>query len=43
MKDEKIIELFFERNEEAIAQTELKYSGLCNYITSNILALREDR
>jgi RNA polymerase sigma-70 factor (ECF subfamily) len=43
LKDEKIIELFFERNEEAIAQTEIKYSGLCHYITSNILALRQDR
>ena len=43
MKDEKIIELFFARDEEALRQVEKKYGGLCHYIASNLLALREDR
>lgn len=43
MKDEKIIELFFARDEEALRQIEEKYGDLCNYIASNFLALREDR
>ena len=42
MDDKKIIELFFARDEEALAQTEKKYGALCKYIASNILAIRED-
>ena len=42
MEDKKIIELFFARDEEAIAETEKKYGKLCRYIASNILASRED-
>ena len=43
MKDEKIIELFFARNEDALKQTELKYRNLCLYVASNFLVSREDR
>lgn len=42
MDDKKIIELFFERDEQAIRAVEKKYGGLCFYIASNILACRED-
>ena len=42
MDDKKIIELFFARDEGAIAETEKKYGKLCRYIASNILASRED-
>lgn len=43
MKDEKIIELFFARDEQALRETQEKYGGLCFYIASNFLTLREDR
>ena len=43
MKDEKIIELFFARDEEALRQVEEKYGALCNYVASNFLCLEEDR
>lgn len=43
MKDEKIIELYFARDEEAIKETQKKYGDLCAYIASNFLCLREDR
>ena len=42
MDDKRIIELFFARDEKAIEETEKKYGGLCRFIASNILALRED-
>ncbi len=42
MNDKKIIELFFARDERALAETEQKYGALCRYIASNILALKED-
>ena len=42
MDDKRIIELYFARDERAIKETEEKYGGLCRYIASNILALRED-
>lgn len=42
MKDEKIIELFFARDESAIAETQKKYGALCLYVASSILTLRED-
>jgi len=42
MDDKQIVDLFFERNEEAIKKTEEKYSRYCNYIASNILASKED-
>ena len=43
MTDEKIIELFFARDEEALRQVEEKYGALCNYVASNFLCLHEDR
>ena len=42
MKDEQILELFFARDEKAIAETEKKYGALCRYIASNVLAIKED-
>ncbi len=43
MKDEKIIELFFARDEEALRKVEEKYGALCNYVASNFLCMKEDR
>lgn len=43
MNDEKIIELFFERNESALGETQKKYGGLWRYIVANFLAMPEDR
>lgn len=37
MEDEKIIELYFERSEDAIVQTEKKYGKYCYTIAFNIL------
>lgn len=37
MQDEKIIDLFFERSEEAILALEQKYGKLCRQISANIL------
>ncbi len=42
MDDRRIIELFFERDEQAIAETEMKYGKLCHHIAFNILRDRED-
>lgn len=42
MEDSKIIELYFERNEEAIRETDVKYGKLCYRIAHNILNNRED-
>ena len=43
MNDEKIIELFFARDENAIKETEEKYTTLCHYVAKNYLSVREDR
>ena len=43
MKDEKIIELFFARDESALKETEEKYNSLCHYVAKNFLSVREDR
>ena len=43
MKDEKIIDLFFARDEQALRETQEKYGGLCFYIASSFLTIREDR
>ena len=43
MKDEKIIELYFERNEQALSETQAKYESFCHTVAANILAIREDR
>ena len=37
MTDEKIIDLYFERSETAIAETDAKYGKYCRYISHNIL------
>ncbi|MDE7254474.1 MAG: sigma-70 family RNA polymerase sigma factor [Acetatifactor sp.] len=42
MDDNKIVELYWERREEAIRETSLKYGGLCTHIARNILSSYED-
>lgn len=42
MDDNKIIELFFERSEQAIAEISNKYGRLCSSVSYNILSNRED-
>lgn len=42
MEDNVIIDLFFQRSEQAIAETDAKYGGYCYCIAYNILANRED-
>lgn len=43
MKDEKIIELFWARDERALGETQDKYKNLCMYVGAQILASNEDR
>ena len=43
MNDEKIIEMFFERNDGALRAIEERYGAFCHTVASNILSLREDR
>ena len=42
MEDKQIIELYFERNEQAIRETENQYGSFCLRIAMNILSIRED-
>lgn len=42
MEDKEIIELYWNRNEDAIAETSSKYGKLCFLIANNILACHED-
>lgn len=42
MEDEKIIELYWKRDEEALRQTNQKYGSFCYYIAQNILKNEED-
>lgn len=42
MEDKKIIDLYWNRDEEAIKETSAKYGRLCAYIANNILASHED-
>lgn len=42
MEDEKIIELYWQRDEEALKQTNQKYGAFCFYIAHNILKNEED-
>ena len=37
MQDNLIIDLFFERNEQAIAETQIKYGSYCQTVAMNIL------
>lgn len=43
MEDNKIIELFFARDEACLAEVTKKYGKLCMHLTENFLSLREDR
>lgn len=42
MEDSKIIDLYFERSEEAITQTAEKYGRLCRSIAMHIVGNYED-
>ena len=42
MEDREIIELYWQRSQEAIGQTDSKYGGMCRGISYNILASHED-
>lgn len=42
MEDTQIIDLYWQRSEEAIAETALKYGGYCHTISYNILHSDED-
>ncbi len=42
MDDKQIIELYFNRDEQAIKETESKYGAFCQRIAMNILSSRED-
>ena len=42
MDDKQIIELYFERNEQAIKETQNKYGAFCHRIAMNILGIYED-
>lgn len=42
MEDNQIIELYWNRNEKAISETDKKYGKYCNYIAFNILQNVED-
>ena len=42
MDDNKIIELFFARSEQAITEIKMKYGGLCHEISFNILRNESD-
>lgn len=37
-----IIDLYFERNEQAIKETDAKYGAFCHRIAMNILSIHED-
>lgn len=42
MEDSKIVEQYWERNEDAINQTRIKYGKYCSKIAFNILFNEED-
>ncbi len=42
MEDQKIIELYWQRNETAIKETARKYGSFCHSIALNILSVQED-
>ena len=42
MDDKQIIELYFERNEQAIKETQNKYGAFCHRIAMTILGIHED-
>jgi len=42
MDDQEILDLYWQRSERAVEETELKYGGYCGTIALNILSVRED-
>ena len=42
MEDQGILELFLQRSEQAVVETDKKYGGYCYAIAYNILYSRED-
>ncbi len=42
-KDEAIIELFWKRDEKAIAETQKRYTGFANSVLSSFINIKEDR
>ena len=42
MNDDQIIQLYFDRSEQAIKETDIKYGGYCYSIAYNILTNPED-
>lgn len=42
MDDAQIVELYWQRDEQAIAETQRKYGGFCYTIAMNVLSVRED-
>ena len=42
MEDRDIVNLYWQRNEEAIRETASKYGGYCKSIAKNILGSNED-
>jgi RNA polymerase sigma-70 factor (ECF subfamily) len=42
VEDQKIVDLYWNRDEDAILHTQRKYGGLCQTIAQNILGNRED-
>lgn len=42
MEDKQIVELYWKRSEEAVAETEKKYGNYCYHISYNILFCNED-
>ena len=42
MEDEKIVQLYWDRDERAIPETAAKYGGYCTSIAQNILGSAED-
>lgn len=42
MDDNTIIDLYFERSEKAVKESEIKYGGICHRIAENILSNRAD-
>ena len=42
MEDLQIVELYWQRNQQAVAETERKYGSFCYGIAKNILSVRED-
>lgn len=42
MKDEEIVELFWQRSEQALKETQEKYGKYCGYISNNILGNEQD-